>query len=53
MFETNEIMELKKDALKTFDVSHEVSIGERKRGKIRQIWGGLIDSILRVFAPLF
>ena len=53
MFETNEVMELKKDALKTFEVSHEVTVGERTRGKIRQLWGELIDSVLRVFAPLF
>ena len=32
MFETNEVLELKKDALKTFEVSHEVTIRERKRG---------------------
>ena len=53
MFESSAIEDLKKDALKTFDISHEVTIEERKRGKIRELEGGLIDSILRVFAPLF
>ena len=53
MYESAALAELKKDALKLFEVSHEVSIEERKRGKFRQLWGGLIDSFLRVFAPLF
>lgn len=53
MYESSAIADLKADALKTFDVSHEVSIAERKRGIIRSIYGGLIDSILRVLAPLF
>jgi len=53
MYESGAIAELKADALKTFAVSHEVSIAERKRGFVREIYGGLIDSILRVLAPLF
>lgn len=53
MFESSAIAELKKDALKTFEVSHEVSIEERRRGVMSRLYGGLIDSILRVFAPLF
>ena len=53
MFECDAIAELKKDALKTFEVSHEVSMQERRRGVMSQLYGGLIDSILRVFAPLF
>ena len=53
MYESSAIAELKKDALKTFEISHEVTIEERKRGKIRELEGGLIDSVLRVFAPLF
>lgn len=53
LYESSAVAELKKDALKTFDISHEVSIEERKRGKMRRLSGGLIDSILRVFAPLF
>jgi len=53
MFESAAIAQLKKDALKTFEVSHEVSIQERKRRMIGRLSGGLIDSILRVFAPLF
>ena len=53
MYECAAIAELKKDALKTFEVSHEVSIQERKRTKMSRLYGGLIDSILRVFAPLF
>ncbi|MEG0876369.1 MAG: cardiolipin synthase [Oscillospiraceae bacterium] len=47
------ISELKKDALKTFEVSHEVSPKERKTGIIGQVMGGLFDSVLRIFAPLF
>jgi cardiolipin synthase A/B len=53
MYENSAVADLKADALKTFAVSHEVSIAERKRGIMRQIYGGLIDSILRVLAPLF
>ncbi|MBP8640448.1 MAG: cardiolipin synthase [Oscillospiraceae bacterium] len=53
MFESSAIEELKKDALKTFEVSHEVTIKERRRGMMSRLYGGLIDSILRVFAPLF
>lgn len=53
MFESGAIAELKKDALKTFEVSHEVSIQERRRGMMGRLYDGLIDSILRVFAPLF
>jgi len=53
MYESGAIAELKADALKTFAVSHEVSIAERKRGFVREIYGGLIDSILRVLAPMF
>jgi len=53
MFESAAVEELKKDALKIFEISHEVSRRERERGKYRQLAGGLIDSILRVFAPLF
>ena len=53
MYESSAIAELKKDALKTFEVSHEVSIEERRRGVTSRLMGGLIDSVLRVFAPLF
>ena len=53
MYESSVIEELKKDALKTFNISHEVTVEERKRGKFSQLSGGLIDSVLRVFAPLF
>ena len=53
MFGSKAIAELKKDALKTFEVSHEVSIKERRRGKFRELCGEVVDSILRVFAPLF
>ncbi len=47
------IIDLKKDALKTFEVSHEVTVAERRRNWLSRLTGGLIDSILRVFAPLF
>ncbi len=47
------VAQLKKDALQTFQMSHEVNIEERKKSYIMQILGGLIDSVLRVFAPLF
>lgn len=53
MYENSAVQELKKDALKTFEISHEVKIGERKQGKYRRVTGKLIDSFLRVFAPLF
>ena len=53
LYESAAVAELKKDALKTFEVSHEVSVEERRRVWLRQLTGGLIDSILRVFAPLF
>jgi len=53
MYESSAVAELREDALKTFDISHEVSIEERRRGPIRRLWGGLIDSVLRVFAPMF
>jgi len=53
MYQSAAVQELKKDALKTFEVSHEVSVLERRRGRLSRIYGGLIDSILRVFAPLF
>lgn len=47
------IADLKKDALKTFEVSHEVTAAERRRNWLSRLTGGLVDSILRVFAPLF
>lgn len=53
MYGGSAIEALKQDALKTFEISHEVSIAERTRGKLRKLSGGLLDSILRVFAPLF
>ncbi|MEG2104379.1 MAG: cardiolipin synthase [Oscillospiraceae bacterium] len=54
IYGSNAVRELKRDALKTFDVSHEVSAAERRRGGfIRSFIGGFIDSVLRVFAPLF
>ena len=53
MYQCAAVQELKKDALKTFEVSHEVSVSERRRGRLGRIYGGLIDSVLRVFAPLF
>ncbi|NLV86420.1 MAG: cardiolipin synthase, partial [Clostridiales bacterium] len=53
MYGCSVIKELKKDALKTFEMSHRVTVADRKKGFIRQVLGGLIDSVLRVFAPLF
>ncbi len=53
MYGCSAIKELKKDALKTFGLSHRVTVADRKKGFIRQVLGGLIDSVLRVFAPLF
>ncbi|MEM5768059.1 MAG: cardiolipin synthase [Bacillota bacterium] len=53
MIGSTAIADLKKDALKTFCVSHEVTVAERRRNWLSRLTGGLIDSILRVFAPLF
>ena len=47
------IKDLKNDALQLFRISHEVTPAERRRGLLRSVTGGLIDAVLRVFAPLF
>lgn len=53
MYGSSAVEKLKQDALETFEVSHKVTIAERKKGFLMQILGGLIDSVIRVFAPLF
>lgn len=53
MYGCKAVAELKADALKIFEISHEVSMEERKRSMLQKFFGGLIDSIIRVFAPLF
>lgn len=53
MYGCDAINRLKQDALDTFMVSHQVTLQERKRNLVQKLFGGLFDSILRVFAPLF
>lgn len=53
MFESSGIEELKKDAFETFGVSREVRPEDRAKGSVKSFLGALLDSILRVFAPLF
>lgn len=53
MVDSSAIEALKNDALQLFQVSHEVTPAERRRGPFRSLAGGLIDAVLRVFAPLF
>ncbi len=43
------VYELKEDAFKTMEISREVKPEDVKTG----FWGGLFNSVLKVFAPLF
>lgn len=53
MYGCSAVAQLKDDALETFQISHEVTLEDRKKSYLAQIFGGLVDSVLRVFAPLF
>ncbi len=53
MYGSKVIEEIKQDALNTFEVSHEVQWEDNNKGPFLNFLGGLFDSVLRVFAPLF
>lgn len=53
MFGSSAVAELKRDVLETFEVSRRVGPKDHSKGVILDFLGGLFDSILRVFAPLF
>ncbi len=53
MYGCSAIGDIKRDALETFKLSHRVLPNDRNEGPIRKFLGGLFDSILRVFAPMF
>ncbi|HJA92989.1 MAG TPA: cardiolipin synthase [Candidatus Eisenbergiella merdipullorum] len=48
LYRTEGLMELKEDSVKTIGQSREITLDDCKKGII----GGLVDSVLRVFAPL-
>ncbi|MCD2491013.1 cardiolipin synthase [Lacrimispora sp. NSJ-141] len=49
MYRTEAVMDLKMDAVQTIGKSRPVSLRECRTG----IFGGLLDSVLRILAPLF
>ena len=49
MYQTDAVMELKKDAIATIKKSRQVFLKDCRTG----ILGGLFDAVLRIFAPLF
>lgn len=53
MYGCSAVEELKRDALETFCISHEVKLGDGDKGPVRNFMGALLDSVLRIFAPLF
>ena len=42
------VMDVKKDSLETMAKSRKIELGEIKTG----FWGGLVNSVVRVFSPL-
>lgn len=53
MFGNTAIADIKRDALETFEVSRRVGPRDSDKGALLNFFGGLFDSVLRVFAPLF
>ena len=53
MYGVPAVDELRRDAEETFAVSHEVHAGEQHKSKFGALLGAFLDSILRLFAPLF
>ena len=48
LYRTEGLKELKEDSIRTIEQSREITLDDCKKG----IVGGLVDSVLRVFAPL-
>ena len=53
MYGCDAVEDLRRDAEETFAVSHEVHAGEGHRKKFIALMDAFLDSILRLFAPLF
>lgn len=53
MYESAAVMDIKEDALRTFEISHEVRLRDHDAGPLLNFLGVLFDSVLRVFATLF
>lgn len=53
MYGSSAVAELKKDAFETFERSTEIRPEDRIKTPVKAFFGALLDSVLRVFAPLF
>lgn len=47
------VLDVRDDALRTFEVAHEVSLEERVRKGLPGLFWSTFDAIIKVFAPLF
>ena len=53
MSNCEEVLDVRDDALRTFEVSHEVTMEERTKKTFFALLGRGFDAILKIFAPLF
>jgi cardiolipin synthase len=53
MYGCSAIADIRDDALRTFEVSHEVTADDRSKGPVYNFFWLMFDSVLRVFATLF
>lgn len=53
MSDCEAVLEVKDDALRTFEVAHEVTIEERNRKTLLGFAGRGFDAIIKLFAPMF